>query len=228
MQWMNDRTFTATVPFSKQGRPPQSSGILTLGLAKICFAAGWESLCLVWHHCSRNWDGGTYTTYKLHGFIVCRALLLAQMWPVWKHPVVWWAPVSAPTICREWTLLLWKLFTAKETVIFILVQSCPKWLGSLQETSHWSIQQGLLGSAWCCLNTASGEHTMGREAAQSAELAEHRVSRPAFLFQLYTEICTLQIFHIFLFPSEGEKLIKPIQQDKINDWKQHYQAFVML
>lgn len=44
MQWMNDRTFTAIVPFSKQGRPPQSRGILALGLAKICFAAGWERL----------------------------------------------------------------------------------------------------------------------------------------------------------------------------------------
>lgn len=44
MQWMNDRTFTATVPFSKRGRPPQSRGILALGLAKIYFAAGWERL----------------------------------------------------------------------------------------------------------------------------------------------------------------------------------------
>lgn len=68
----------------------------------------------------------------------------------------------------------------------------------------------------CTIHLCGGqwEHRAGRARGQGR----------AFLFQLYTEICTLPIFHIFLFPSKGKKLIKPIQEDKINHWK--HQAFV--
>lgn len=60
----------------------------------------------------------------------------------------------------------------------------------------------------CTIHLCRGqwEHRAGRAQGQGA----------AFLTRLYTEICTLPVFHIFLFPCKGKKLIKAIQEDKIN------------
>ena len=108
-------------------------------------------------------------------------------------------------------LLLQKRLAAKETV-FLSSSSALRggWLVAKECRTQTAAPQGR-----DCWGPGGLAPTQPRgKAVGRAELAELGVSQRGVRFQPQAEICTLQIFHIFLVPSKGEKLIKPIPQNR--------------